>query len=92
MSRYIDADKLKELIRQEPTDGMFTNEILAAIDEQPSADVRPERHGYWVYHRDIHGISYFCSNCTCGVSDTGTESYCHYCGAKIDKEEGENNQ
>ena len=39
MARLIDADALKELIRQEPTDGMYTEEILSAIDEQPTVEV-----------------------------------------------------
>lgn len=36
--RLIDADALKERIRQEPTDGMYTAEILEAIDEVPTVD------------------------------------------------------
>lgn len=34
----------------------------------------------------IHGTSYFCSVCKCGISDSNTEHYCHYCGAKMDGE------
>ena len=69
------------------------NEALEQIESNiqediPAADVRSERHGEWIRHRDIHGTSYSCSKCGCGQSDTNTEHYCHYCGAKMD---GENN-
>ena len=36
--RLIDANALKDRIRQEPTDGMYTAEILEAIDEVPTVD------------------------------------------------------
>ena len=36
--RLIDANALKERINEEPTDGMYTHEIIAAIDEQLTVD------------------------------------------------------
>ena len=58
MSRYIDADKLYELIRTNDYRlatingsidyGMFTIGIKQAIDEIPTADVTEVRHGKWL--------------------------------------------
>ena len=58
MSRYIDADKLYELIRTNDYRlatingsidyGMFTIRIKQAIDEIPTADVAEVRHGKWL--------------------------------------------
>ena len=36
--RLIDANALKKRIYEEPTDGMYTHEIIAAIDEQLTVD------------------------------------------------------
>ena len=57
MSKYIDADKLYELIRTNDYKlatkngsidyGMFTAGIKQAIDEMPTADVVEVRHGKW---------------------------------------------
>lgn len=106
MAKCIEHDKIYEVLNSLLNDIMdstdtsveFDNGWEAAlrcandrINDIPVADVRPERHGHWVYHHDIHGISYICSNCNCGVSDTDTEHYCHYCGAKMDGKDGENN-
>lgn len=38
MIKYIDKNKLIQRIKQEPTDGMYTKEILSAIDEIETAD------------------------------------------------------
>lgn len=35
----IDEEKLIERIKQEPTDGMYTHEIIEAIEEQPKIGV-----------------------------------------------------
>lgn len=58
MSRYIDADKLYELIRTNDYRlatingsidyGMFTIGIKQAIDEIPTADVAEVRRGKWL--------------------------------------------
>lgn len=36
--RLIDVDGLIDRIKQEPTDGMYTHEIIEAITEQPTVD------------------------------------------------------
>ena len=70
MSRYIDADKLYELIRTNDHRlatingsidyGMFTVGIKQAIDEIPTADVAEVKRGEWTKD-DSDGC--FCSFC-----------------------------
>lgn len=36
--KLISADKLKAIVKQEPTDGMYTHEIISLIDEAPAVD------------------------------------------------------
>lgn len=38
MTEYIDKNQLIQRIKQEPTDGMFTEEMLTAIDEIETVD------------------------------------------------------
>lgn len=92
--RLINANALKDRIRQEPTDGMYTAEILEAIDEVPTVDAAPVVHGRWepcyeTFDEDpslgIPGgdvqTGWECS--ICGRYETDKEPYCH-CGAKMD--------
>ena len=84
--RLIDADALEDRIRQEPTDGMYTAEILEAIDEVPTVDAAPVVHGRWGGRYNAH-----CS--VCQHFDTMAyikkyPNYCPNCGAKMDKEDG----
>ena len=79
--RRIDANALKDRIRQEPTDGMYTAEILEAIDEVPTVDSAPVVHGRWVY--DGSG-THKCG--VCGDYYTGEANdlfFCPRCGATM---------
>ena len=60
-----------------------------AIDDLPSADVAPVRHGHWIKISPA-GI-YECSECGKNVMTSDIEVYerCHGCGAIMD---GENNE
>ena len=79
MAEYIDRNQLIQRIKQEPTDGMYTEEILSAIDEIEAADVAEVRHGKWEltvergscydYHVTAH-----CSEC--GWEWIGKDSEC----------------
>lgn len=64
--RLIDADALVALIQQEPTDGMYTEEIVAVIAEQPTIEAAPVVHGRWARcGGDLHSSGYavYCSAC-----------------------------
>lgn len=101
MSRYIDADKLYELIRTNDYKlatrngsidyGMFTVGIKQAINEQPTADVAEVRHGKWQpcyedWRKQIEGDE--CS--ACGFQHYGTNirdyPFCPNCGERMDGE------
>ena len=56
-----------------------------AIDDLPSADVAPVRHGHWVTTYRYGFPLWECSECG---TQTGTANfpYCYDCGAKMDEE------
>ena len=101
--RLIDADALKESVHAHDyvlkdclnsTDkGMFTVGIMQAIDEQPTIDAEPVRHGKWVVCDEIiAGIYHTVSECSkCGfTTDKMYRSemlYCPRCGARMDEDE-----
>ena len=97
--RLIDANALKDRIRQEPTDGMYTAEILEAIDEVPTVDAAPVTHGRWI-DKTVWwgGLGHIRAQCSvCGTVYDGKPGsrgdgkggkFCEECGAKMDLKEG----
>jgi len=99
MSRYIDAEKLKDLYQ--PIDGkdykVSMDIIRLNIDDIPTADVEEVRHGKWVKDKskmrgDGEIYDYCCSRC-CGLAGKNDynnysilSAYCPHCGAKMDGE------
>lgn len=87
MARLIDADALVALIQQEPTDGMYTEEIVVVIAEQPTIEAAPVVHGRWVHVPSsdmITGKAYKCSECGKMRYGSYMPNYCQYCGSKMD--------
>ena len=100
--KFIDADWLTSKIFPF---GMFADgnypinakSIKMAIDNAPAADVVEVVHAYWkeTTHitisrkfREIHSKLYKCSNCD-APNGRKKSSYCHWCGAKLDRERKE---
>lgn len=55
------------------------------IDEIPSADVAPVRHGKWEIVVGSNGKEYMvCTYCRVSQDLTGVFTYCPSCGAKMD--------
>jgi DNA-directed RNA polymerase subunit RPC12/RpoP len=98
MSKYIDAEKLKQSVNKIST-GLLnewdTIGVLALIDEASAADVEPVVRANWV------GEELSCSHCGRNLAELkDAESYfssdllydndfvhfCPYCGAKMDGE------
>ena len=79
--RLIDANVLEKRIRQEPTDGIYTAEILSAINEQSTVDAVEVVHGRWK-QTGMHFLPYECS--VCGSEEEGRTNYCPNCGARMD--------
>lgn len=109
--RLIDADVLKEMFRDTSVfvkgvrcgKGVLsaiekaTNEyIRKVIDECPTIEAEPVRHGKWINAYDTSGGSFYkCSECACYIDKTFFANdyavdYCPNCGAKMDKEVAEN--
>lgn len=101
MPRLIDADKLMETIKVHhyplvvkglnSTDyGMFTLGIQQAVDEQPTVEAEPVRHGRWIKERNpmmYQLIPYVWVCDQCGTAFYYKTPYCGECGAKMDEEE-----
>lgn len=92
MPRLIDADKLtNEIVHKY---GLRYGDAILEIDNAPTVDAEPVRHGRWI-KQDGH---YYCSSCNAQNfyaylynSDTGEyeqqDNYCPNCGAKMDEVE-----
>ena len=92
MSRYIDADKLKEECYK------FANDVSRSamaftqgqINAAPTADVVEVRHGYWAVCGTFDDFL-TCSVCKSNKYPIGYDfKYCPECGAKMDGERREN--
>ena len=93
MIRLIDADALTdELIKGIEADTgksvqtTFTKSVCMilckAIEQQPTVDAEPVRHGKWREYPISDGM-YQCSKC--GVLRFGKSNYCPNCGARMDE-------
>lgn len=91
MSRYIDADLIlpemeSKLDMQELYLPVHFQEFI--VDEIPTADVSPVRHGQWVKEKRDVLIHWHCSACKeCFYLDMPNAEYCPRCGAKMDLKE-----
>ena len=62
-------------------------EVRDRLEQLPSADAAPVRHGHWIKndpHCDVLAFLWNCSECG-GESDEGYR-YCPSCGARMDGE------
>ena len=90
MPRYIDADLIlpemeSKLDMQELYLPAHFQEFI--VDEIPTADVVPVRHGYWVKEKRDVLIHWHCSACKeCYFLEEPNAEYCPHCGAKMDEE------
>ena len=98
--RFIDANNLIEEIREErcyncrnfkdmKCDYCGTADYIYMIEDMPTADVAPVRHGRWEEASDGDGIVCpFCRTDFCTIIyDTEYFNYCPNCGAKMDEKE-----
>ena len=100
MTRLIDADALAMAIvdagqaskRYKIGDfwELRYTEIKEVMDEQPTVDAVPVRHGKWIHEvrytiDSLHSYQqYRCSEC--GMTYITNTKYCPNCGARMDKE------
>ena len=93
MTRLIDADALKKSFDEhvylvhhgfnETEYGCTQYGIHQIIDEQPTIDAEPVRHGKWIEYPIADGMNQ-CSEC--GVLRFGESNYCPHCGARMDND------
>ena len=97
--RLIDADALKEYVKEQtnlplpksrlymvvPVEDFITN----LIDNQPTVDAEPVKHGRWIEVSDGSGyVGEPCEACSvCGMQTDYPSNYCPNCGAKMDEVE-----
>lgn len=73
------------------------DDMLNDVDNFPTADVAPVKHGKWILDREEHSMcedEYICSKCKVSVCSEGwcdekfleMNKYCPSCGAKMDLE------
>ena len=91
MPRYIDADLIlpemeSKLDMQELYLPAHFQEFI--VDEIPTADIAPVRHGYWVKEKRDVLLHWHCSVCKeCYFLEEPNAEYCPHCGAKMDGKE-----
>ena len=78
--RYIDADKLKAVIRKSYPNDL---EILEQIDNAAVEDIQPVIHAEWERRETLMGSFLVCGNCGSFFFATLETAYCPYCGAKM---------
>jgi len=61
-------------------------DAIQAVDDQPTIDAEPVRHGSWINRRFDMAT---CSCCGDRWGSTSLMKYCPHCGAKMDAEEDE---
>ena len=84
VDEYISREAAKVKIREKfktLKDRIEINEVLNSI---PAAEVQPVRQGRWQYETETEMFQ--CSVCG-GMAVRNEYPYCHWCGAKVDKEE-----
>lgn len=88
--RLIDADELKEYKcdtcdnRERCEDREQVCSEIADIDEQPTIEAEPVKHGRWI---DLDGTP-FAKCSVCGEKHYGCITpYCDMCGARMDGDE-----
>jgi rubrerythrin len=80
MQKLIDANALMNRIDHDTAFSALLEELL---DEQPTIDAEPVRHGKWIEYPIADGMNQ-CSEC--GVLRFGESNYCPNCGARMDEE------
>ena len=90
MPRYIDANSLIHHDIEDIHGNIYDVIHASEIDNAPTADVAPVRHGYWVKEKRDVLIHWHCSACKeCFYLDMPNAEYCPQCGAKMDGKENE---
>ena len=90
MGDYIKREALRDALYD--ADAITMNGVKI-LNQFPSADVEPVKHGRWIMGTGENGLQIGhreCSRCgeivKYGYSLYGVHNFCNYCGAKMDEE------
>lgn len=89
--RLIDADSLEPYYRlmQDNETGIKMMALPDGIvDQQPTVDAVPVRHGHWIFNpKDAIEMMFTLPKCSeCGAESADGGNYCPNCGARMDGE------
>lgn len=80
--RLIDANAFLENVLPECK---YPDALKKAVENQPTIEAEPVRHGRWIFGSSKTSCWMTCSNCCKSQSgQTACFSYCPNCGAKMD--------
>lgn len=81
--RLIDTDEfLKRIEWLDEYDFTLYREIKKYLDEMPTIDAEPVRHGRWIVP-EKSDFNWECSECGYGIMDNKL-TYCSHCGARME--------
>lgn len=91
-SIYISKSDVLDLITEAYGSGSFTDysdysSLWDSVDDMPTADVQPVKHGKWEYNdKPIFGNPYgrYCCSLCGSAMDSRENNYCPNCGARMD--------
>ena len=90
MSEYINREDTIKTIESETYRHDYLDHVIDIIEDIPSADVAPVRHGHWIKN-DPHcdGLAFLWNCSECGEESDEGYRYCPACGARMDGENDE---
>ena len=90
MSKYINADKFKELVHNSAWwNDADAGDVLQMIDDFPMEDVAPVIHAHWEQNESGKIRCSYCKHKMHLVPESNYACepfYCAFCGAKMDEE------
>lgn len=98
--RLIDADWIVERLKEwrdwiaetygENDDYVLClDTVLMKLDDAPTADVEPVKHGHWIMKPNGYGTCSNCKMCSLDIGGGVDSDYCPNCGAKMDEVKNE---
>ena len=82
MARAIDADEMKNAIREWQKSSTDFRTLEEVVDGQPT--IEPVKHGKWEEMRNAYGKLEGWIHAECGREVKCMEGYCPNCGARMD--------
>ena len=89
--RLIDADEVERNLNElwekaDDVNSIGFCELMDAIDDAPTVDAEPVKHGKWNGKGEIFYENWTCSVCGNERRKATSSNYCSSCGARMDGE------